>query len=224
MSTHVSKDNPFINTAYKNVDAPSKDTATSNPLLIKAELRHTPSAETKTTTVAATTKTTTAATKAATTTTDENQNKPKMAQNDFSVDYDIPTLDEIALPGEIVPTLGTRVATPSGQPLGTAESTVGINEPDAIPIPRHILNTKPATDNNQSFSPEFIDKLAADLQEILIPEIEKSINFAFNNALATAMDQASKITKSTINKRIRDLIPELLKQHLQNVSKDELLK
>ena len=218
MSTQLSKDNPFLRSTLKNVDAssaevPLKDTVTSNPLLIKTELRHNPSTET-TATISAT----------ISATTDKNQNKSETAQNDFSVDYDIPTLDDIALPGEIVPTLGTRVATPSGQPIGaTAESSADINEPGAIPIPRHILNSKP-TNNDQSFSPEFIDKLAADLQEILIPEIEKSINFAFNNALASAMDQASKITKSTINKRIRDLIPELLKQHLQNIPKNDLLK
>lgn len=209
MSSQVTKDNP-------NAESSSKDTASSNPLLIKAKLGHT-----------ATTK--------PTVTVEANQSGPETAQKDFSVDYDIPTLDDIALPGEKVPPLRTKTGSTSGSSFGTTsgttsgtkmESTPGttLGTNSTIPVPKHILNAGLTSHtNNQGFSPEFIDKLAADLQEILIPEIEKSINFAFNNALATAMDQASKITKSTINKRIRDLIPELLKQHLQNVSKNDLL-
>lgn len=135
----------------------------------------------------------------------QSQNKQPEKQQpekklDFSVDYSIPTLDEIALPGEKPSMPGTG---------------------GAIPIPQHILNAELAEKSKSlKLSPELIDKLAAELQESLIPEIEKTLNFAFNNALATAMDQASKATRTIVSKRISDMLPELLKRHLEELSEE----
>jgi len=124
-------------------------------------------------------------------------------QQDFSVDYNIPTLDDIALPGNDV---------------ANNKNTAN------IPIPKHIL--KSDSDNKQAIeklalTPELIDKLNHELQIALIPEIEKAISFALNNALATVMDQASRTTKTRVRQKIEELLPALLEKHLARITDED---
>lgn len=120
---------------------------------------------------------------------------------DFSVDYNIPTLDEIALPGD---------------------ESIRKNQNTQIPIPKHILDSNNIKEKNDdiTLSPEQINQLSRDLQKVLITEIEKSVTYALNSALATVMDQTSKITKNAVRKRIEELLPKLLKEHLENISQN----
>ncbi len=121
---------------------------------------------------------------------------------DFSVDYNIPTLDEIALPGN-----------ESASSKKTAQA----------PIPKHILTTdRPRKNNGEvTLSAEMIEQLSEELQLALIKEIEKAITHALNSALATVMDQTSKLTKSTVRNRVAELLPKLLKEHLKNISPEQ---
>jgi hypothetical protein len=128
--------------------------------------------------------------------------KPKISsapQQDFSADQNIPTLDEIALPGNKVT---------------HDKNTAG------IPIPRHLL--KPDSGKKDlAVTPELIDKLNHELQIALIPEIEKAISFALNNALATVMDHASRTTKARVRERIEKLLPKLIEQHLARIADED---
>ena len=124
---------------------------------------------------------------------------------DFSVDYNIPTLEDIALPGDESTTMGTKL--------------------HKIPIPKHILKSESSKQENENngviFSPELIDQLSHDLQLALTAEIDKAITYALNNALATVMDQTAKITKMTVRKRVEELLPKLLKEHIENISQND---
>jgi len=124
--------------------------------------------------------------------------KKTIEKLDFSVDYNIPTLDEIALPGDEQP--ATKIKKPT------------------IPIPKHILASESNTEKNNdiTLSPELIDKLGQDLVVALMPEIEKSIRYALNSTLASVMDQSARATKDIVRKRIEELLPKLIKEHLKN--------
>ncbi len=125
--------------------------------------------------------------------------KKPVKKLDFSIDYNIPTLDEIAVPGN--------------------ESSSS-NITSKVLIPEHILKTDNRRKKNEgvTLSPEMINQLSEELQLALTKEIEKAIEYALNSALATVMDQTSKLTKTTVSNRVAELLPKLLKEHLKNIS------
>jgi len=122
---------------------------------------------------------------------------------DFAIDYNIPTLDEIAVPG------------------GDADRS---NKTSQIPIPKHILKPdisipppRPKTDE-VTLTADLIEQLSEELQLALNNEIEKAISYALSSALATVIDQATKATKTIVRTRVAELLPKLLKEHLKNIS------
>lgn len=136
---------------------------------------------------------------------DQSSNKDGQQDNtapklDFSVDYNIPTLDEIALPGN--------------------ESDTSKNF-SSIPVPPHILKSTIDKHIKETLSPEVIEKICEDIQSALIPEVEKAISFALNNVLATVMDQASRMTKNKVHESIEKNLPALLKKTLENISQND---
>lgn len=129
--------------------------------------------------------------------------KPKTnpdPQQDFSADHNIPTLDDIALPGND----DTHNTSTAGIPISGGH----ISEPES-------------GKQDLVVTPELIDKLNHDLQIVLIPEIEKAISFALNNALATVMDQTTRMTKTRVRERIEKLLPKLLEQHLARIANED---
>lgn len=125
--------------------------------------------------------------------------KKPVKKLDFSIDYNIPTLDEIAVPGN--------------------ESSSN-KKTSRVLIPEHILKVDNPDKKNEgvTLSPEMIDQLSEELQLALTEEIEKAIAYALNSALATVMDQTSKLTKTTVSNRVAELLPKLLKEQLKNIS------
>lgn len=149
------------------------------------------------------------------------QDKPaeKEGQGDdklkFSVDYSIPTLEEIALPGDhSTPDAVNKPSIADNPILSKAYGNTSLGK----------AQNTPTTQNKSKgleITPELVDKLAAELHETLIPEIEKAVQFAFNKALAGTLDQASKIAQTVITKRTSAMLPGLLKCHLDELAKQD---